>query len=696
MEPNKRSQRTLPVLLVCPVLVLVGMLGFGSAAEVPKEESPGPSLKPTRYLALPFDPTAVKGLSEAGLSAKARDLLVKNGFVVVGPSRGDISHCYEGEFPPLVTLDCVLEIFLADFEIAWGELEDRQALSLAALQAELWDALVARFDRLPKAARGAGTRLLGLIAVGRSLADPKWKIPDKVPEGADAALRAAWQSDLDAVLRGAGGGRSALWKREIDWAVFKPVGVYDASPERRQFYCLSQWWGFQGLRAADREERLCAGILVWVLHDSSKPTGAIEHDGERLFWEGPVRYWRPREGPLGRLQRIDAVYDPFFGKPADVSPHDLLLSDHAGLPGSLGTDALDRRIRETFAYADLDPLPDAFRDWDMSDREKAGRNLRLLPPRSTFDSRVFGRVLTLLERWLPRGLDLLAAYGNDRARELTLAAEPEPGRKRLETQLLDLRGSFAKEEDDSSLWGFQGSLRRLVCELARPRPDPRAPLFVHTPAYRDRCLACALATWAGTREVYAPRVAVYGGGGGIEEEPLPGLVDPNLDAWQRLVELCHATEVAFQKAGVRFSPKSRHWALNYRRIAEKQLRGEALTRGERCEFLQFGNALRNAIDTRAAQTASDPMGTLDRRVAVAFARSRMPELVRYAGKACSPCWAIVEYGGRLQLCVGGVFDYVEFDLPPGKALPRAEFRELMDSPNAPPLPDWTKGYRAGR
>jgi len=394
-----------------------------------------------------------------------------------------------------VTLDCVLEIFLADFEIAWGELEDKRARSMAALQADLWDASVARFDKLPKAAREAGTPLLGLIAVGRSLADPGWKIPDNLPEGTDAAsLRAAWKSDLDALLRATGQGRLVLWNREIDWGFFKPVGNYDASPERRQFYRLSQWWGLQGLRSADRDERLCAGILVWVLHDSSKPSGAMEDFGEPLFCEEPFRYWRSREGALGRLQRIDGAYNPFFGTPADLSPHDLLegtdLSDHAGLPGSLGTDALDRRIRQEFALAH----PASLRDWDVSELENAGVNLRLLPPRLTFDSRVFARVLTPLQRWLPRGLDLLAAYGNDRAQQLTLAAEPEPGRKRLETQLLELRESFAKEEDDSSRSGFQGSLRRLVCELAKPRPDPRAPLFVQTPAYRDRCRAWSART----------------------------------------------------------------------------------------------------------------------------------------------------------------------------------------------------------
>lgn len=82
-----------------------------------------------------------------------------------------------------------------------------------------------------------------------------------------------------------------------------------------------------------------------------------------------------------------------------------------------------------------------------------------------------------------------------------------------------------------------------------------------------------------------------------------------------------------------------------------------------------------------------------RRVTVAFARSMIPDAVRWAGKAVCPIYAVVEYGGELVLCKGGVFDYREFDLPPGRALTREDFRKLMDSGGAPPAPEWTRSYR---
>ena len=213
-------------------------------------------------------------------------------------------------------------------------------------------------------------------------------------------------------------------------------------------------------------------------------------------------------------------------------------------------------------------------------------------------------------------------------------------------------------------------------------------MFTRSPAYRDRGLISALALWTGAREIYNIRVLSGGGIGGGKEPS--GIADPNLDGWQRLIELCHATSRAFVRSQIKFSPTAMNWAIGYRRIAEKQLRGEPLTDGERRSFLHYFFSLELAIQ------AKDDSPKVDRRVAVAFAWSRMPNMTRYAGKACCRMYAVVEYQGRLYLCQGGVFDYCEFDRPLSSALSRKEFRQLMDSRQAPLPPNWTKSYRVNK
>lgn len=660
--------------LCCPVL----------AAALAWAGEERPDLTPRVYATLPFDLSKVKGMERAKLPKEAKALLAKNGFVVVGPAHGYMTGCYEEahKVPALVTLDSVIEVLLSDFEEAWRRLEKRQAQLFAELQAELWDALLAKWESIPQGrARAAATRLLGLAAVGRSLAaypDDWWEIPKKLPAGVDGdKLRSEWSHDAVAAMKGKGVSESRLWKRRIDWSAFKPVGPYVAKTEFTHeeeatrglsaYYRLSQWWGMQGLRSVKREERLCAAILSWAVGD-----------------HGELK---------SKLHNIEAVYNRFFGRPDDLTlAHidSIMLSaivyTKLRFPEDFGSDRfdayLDKRLRKL-------PRPWVIGEWDARETlwewRRRGQGVRLLPPRLTPEAKAASLVLDALknERLLPRGLDVLAAFGNERARQLTLEAEPNvESRTKLDAAIGESRKALAAKDEKRLVLSVDACLRQLCVAIAGPVRDRRVPLFMRSPPYRDRGLAAALATWVGVREVTSVRIKAAIRGGGIVD--LPGLVEPDLDAWQRLVEFCHILDKGFSGSGIEFPKASIGLALVLRRIAEKQLRGEALSKAERDIFPHYQIELDEALDG-------------DRRVCLVLGRSVWPDdrpgPVRWAGKAVCDIYAIIEYGGELVLCKGGVFDYREFDLPPGRALTREDFRKLMDSEGAPKPPEWTRSYR---
>jgi len=669
-------------------------------AQTAEVEAVSSSLRPQHYRSLPFDLSHVHGLEHVKLTDEATRLLAKNGFVAVGAPHGSMTRCYQApeEVPPFITIDSVIEVFLSDFEIAWAELEQRQAARFQSVHAELWDTLVARLGEVPReSARQAAIRLLGLLAVGRKLGDPQWEIPTHLPGSIDpGAFRSVCNDEIGKARKGEGVGQSELWKREIDWSIFRPVGPYALAEDRQAYYRVSQWWGRQGFRANEPQERLCTGMLVWLLQDASEPNPfQAGDDVEFCMLEGPTT------GPLRTLLDMEKTYDGFFGQRIGATVEALLFypRNRAGesslsLPADLGTKRFDDYMLDEFRMM---PPPETYREW--YEGETLGLSppvtrFRLLPPRQTPASRVFGQVIDpyVPDRLRPRGLDLLAAWGDQRAEALTLAAETDAESRRTLQQRLRKLSEHFETEDPWGEFAFQAKLRQMLKALASPWPDERAPLFVATPAYRDRCLALALATWTGAREIYSARVDVHYGVGCIVE-PLPGLADPNLDGWQRLIELCHAAQKAFAKADVDFDPTAMEWAMVFRRIAEKQLQGRPLNKGERYRFVMYWLALDNAIKIKSSSKFEGPIPRLERRVAVPFARSREPDKVRYAGKACCRCYAVVEYGGALQLCQGGVFDYFEFDMPPGRALSRNDFCKLMDSPEAPPPPAWTDSYR---
>jgi hypothetical protein len=308
--------------------------------------------------------------------------------------------------------------------------------------------------------------------------------------------------------------------------------------------------------------------------------------------------------------------------------------------------------------------------------------LRLHPPRRTPEVVAFSQVRTPNHR-LPRGLDVLAVRGSRRARALTLEQEPEL------KQAID----HARLEQSGPL---QGRLWDLCDTLAELPPDPAFPQFMRTEAYRDRGLSSALATWAGSREIQAVHVRDVFERKGLLKY-VPPLIDPHLEAWQRLAVLCRTARDLFKSLGLDGFAESTAFAEKFKTFAERQRRGESLEEGE--EFVsgfQLADYLGNVLRGEIRKDWPEPV--VDRRVCVSFATvtddsGRRAETTRWAGKACCPILAVAEQDGKLQLYLGGVLDYREFDLPASRRLTRAEFRALMDSREAPRAPAWTSTYR---
>jgi len=595
------------------------------------------------------DLSKVEGLSKVELNAEARTLLETNGFVVLASSRGDISACYSGIelLPKFITVDVGIELFLVELERLWVRLEAVQTGRLKEIQAKLWDAALVRERELPESCRAAFRRLLGLMAVGRLLLDPAWTLPES------SAVRTPVETEIARAMRAEGESRSELGNRSIPWPAFKPVGPYAATEELQRLYRYLRWWGFAGLQADDREELLCAGILAWLVEST--------------------------DGLAKLLKDVESTYDSLLGPPEGVTLFDVMGPGVEG-PQDLGTPRGAEGLRRKFSAR-----PPRMLDSEGDRVSIPGQRplaLRLHPPRRTPEAVAFSQVRTPDHR-LPHGLDVLAVRGSRRARALILEQEPEL-KQAIDQARLEPSGPL-----QDRLWD--------LCDALADLPsDPEFPRFMRSDAYRDRCLSSALATWAGSREIHAVHVQDVFERKGILKY-VPPLIDPHLDAWQRLVVLCRTARDHFKSLGIDGFAESTMFAERFKTLAERQRRGEILEESD--EFLygfKLGDYLGNAL--RAEPRKDWPIAVVDRRVCVSFATvtddtGRRGETTRWAGKACCPILAIVERQGKLQLYLGGVLDYREFDLPAGRTVTRSEFRALMDSRQAPPAPSWTSSYR---
>jgi len=356
------------------------------------------------------------------------------------------------------------------------------------------------------------------------------------------------------------------------------------------------------------------------------------------------------DGLVNQFREVDSTYDSLLGPPDGVTLDDLL------------------------GGKDFPPGPTPILESEGDRLRVPGQKasaLRLLPPRLTPEALAFAQVL---DRRSPRGLDVLAVRGNPRARAIT----------GIESAKID--AMFSPSHFQSRLWDLCDSLSRIPA-------DEHLPRFMRTEAYQDRGLAAGLATWAGAREIYAVQAKDVFERKGILKF-VPPLIDPNLEAWQRLIDLCRTAGDVFNRDSFK---ESAAFADRMKSLAERQRRGEILDESsEWIHDIQLSDYLRNAL--MCAVRKDWPVPLVDRRVCISFATvtnasGLQADTTRWAGKACSPIFAIAEHDGKLQLYLGGVLDYREFDLPAENTLTRDEFRVLMDSKEAPPAPPWTASYR---
>jgi uncharacterized protein DUF3160 len=579
------------------------------------------------------DLDGIVGLDKVVMSDEARALLARNGFVVCGRTIPDMSERYKASqpLPRFYTVDVVTEVVLADMEAAFLKLHLTSAERLKSLLELLWNerSKVA----VPEAMRAAFDRLGAIIAVGRALADPGWELPKDTP------LLNHARADLYAVVRGVQGGESKLWRRSVDWAVYVPEGPHAATAELKCAYRVMRWWTHQGFHVDDAEELLCAGLLAWLIDVTA--------------------------GAQPLLRSLNASHELFLGPPDDIpiaALFDASDPDRAAF------------ARELAQACEAAPPP----MFDKAGDRRFGRTVRLLPVRRSFDAVLLQQVIhpNVPARWLPRGIDWIAAAGDDRARTHATADEPA---------LQPLFENMSRPEPASA---YQDALAEFCLAQARLQTGPGRPDFMRTDAWRDRGLAAALATWAGARELMAPLVHdSYERG--FKDVP-PSVIEPNLDAWRRLRDWALAAEDAFRRCDVQYDDRTRRLLIEkFLEMAQRQAQGGKLTDEEEWQLITDYYLM-------LQHPGEDESGFVDRRTCTPFARqdTAHKRLVRRAGKAGARLYVILPHAGRPHLYQGAVFDYVEFDESPGRPVTRAEFRRLMDGPDAPAPPSWTRSYRA--
>ncbi|MCX6033718.1 MAG: DUF3160 domain-containing protein [Chloroflexi bacterium] len=653
---------------------------------------------------LPLDLGQVGNMDMVELSDAQRTLLAQNGFVVAAPVAGQYREFYQvyetsrySEMPMFVTTDSVYHVYHLLFDKMLRDLETQYFITgLKSLSSTMLAATTVQFQSL----NGTSLEEPALRNVAYfAVADRLLGLSDPVPAEANDLMNA----ELALINAANSATISPIWDRldltedmrlKEDYTQYIPRGHYALSDDLKMYFKAMMWYGRLTFRQADDFETRRALLLTQAMRSATASDGT----SAVTLWENiyePTVFIVGKADDLGYLE-YGALSDQVFGTNPDLT--------------TFADPTLFARFQEATKTLPP-PQVNSMWVWIEQDKELVTKGFRFMGQRFTLDAYVFGQVIwrnvgTLDKpRGLPKALDFFAAMGSDEAASL-LTGMGEGQYANFDTQSTKVRTEVAALGVDSWTQNLYWSWLYSFQPLITPKGSTY-PAFMQTQAWTRKDLQTALGSWTELKHdtiLYAKQVMAEMGGGG---NPVPphGYVEPNPEAYARLLALTQMTYDGLQSRNLlsdltRANLENLISELTFLKdISERELAGEAITDDEYWRIQYWGGTLeqftlaaadttdgmsRDLSDQKAALVADVATGTNDLSTLVALEEGVGQPTIIYVVLPDSP-W---------RVAIGAVYSYYEFQVPASNRLTDEAWQAQVEAGTNPLQPDWTKMFIA--
>ncbi len=643
------------------------------------------------------------------LSEAQRERLARDGFVVSPGVEKEFFTVYEkaryANVPIFVTSDSLLHVYHLLFDKVLRTAEVQYFIPLLR---DLNQALLAQTDSQYQVLRGTGwedaaRRTVAFVGVASKLLDPDVQVPDYAADLVEAEL--ALIEDAAGILP------SPLFpglEYGEDYTQYIPRGHYTKSDELKAYFKSMMWYGRMTFRLktddpeVGRAETRSALLLVHALR-----TAEVAHRPALEAWAdlyNPTVFFVGRSDDLTVLQYIEVI-DAVYGE------------------GVILTALADDALLDTFIEA-ANKLPPprilGMVIMDTDDIEETTKGLRFMGQRFVPDAYIFRQLMYRNvgtpnhRRGLPKGLDILAAMGSERAYQI-LDEMGETAYENYPQQMAKVQewvSGLSVAEWTETLYNSWLYCFHPLLEV----PGEGYPAFMQSPAWVDKQLHTVLGSWAELKHdtiLYAKQAYAELGAGPMPPEPVPpkGYVEPVPRFYARLAALTAMTRQGLGDRGLLVDQddyslqRLEGLARAFQTMAEKELRGEPLTEEEYSIIRFYGGDLEHltmaAADTPEGEPGGGSYMEEEPQAAViadvATDPYPTPIVLEEAVGRVNEIYAVVpvvETGGTiyLQVAKGGVFSYYEFSWPADDRLTDEKWHKMLDEGQAPPPPEWIGSF----
>jgi hypothetical protein len=650
---------------------------------------------------LPLDLARIVNLDqfEWRLTDEARAIIARQGFVVTDMgNEEDITEIYSSAdddgIPPFVTVDTLLHLYHLQFDQTLKVIEETQfAPAMADFSREMMQIALEQHGAVADDLQEAARRNVAYFAVGLKLLEP----------AADAPAPVAFMVAEELGLIEAHGGFSAspIFGYREDYSQYVPRGHYTRSETLERYFKALMWYG--------RISMLLKGGDDAIISEEEARIQTLQ----AALIAGTL--YQPQYAELlDTWQRVYSVTAFYVGFADDLTPQEYAeaITEVAGASSTwanlaseetlfaLRSELATYRAPQIYGGTGEVALDPPFSPEQLDDLLSDTMGMRLMGqrfipdgymmqelgfPRAgdfTGEGKPFSMEITQggPQRVFPRGLDVMAVLGSERAHEI-LQAEGDTVYANYEAQLAALREEFdgvsQADWNRNLYWSWLYALRALIEPVGEGYPN-----FMRTSQWQDRTLWAALASWAELRHdtiLYAKQPYPVATAMPMPPEtPPPGFVEPRPEFYARMLSLARMTREGLSAMEV-LDEQSLERLQSLEEIIQRlldisltELRGEPISEDDADYIKYIAGRLKRAVlgideeeekttivadvltDTNTSQVLEEGVGY----VKLLVAAYQLPD-------------------GRVVLGMGPVLSHYEFKQPMADRLTDEAWREML-------------------
>jgi hypothetical protein len=671
--------------------------------------------------------------SQFTLSPGQEALLTRNGFVVIPWSGDDIVEPYktlkDREIPIFVTTDTLLHLYHIQFNEILKRIEEEefytQLIDMTQAMLKRAEADYQSFTQpmLKEAAR----RNVAYFAVALKLLEtPSRKIDFDIP----GYVKKEVNEEIANIEAHQGFATSAVFNSpdsrnpyEEDYSQYVPRGHYTRSDTLKSYFKAMMWYGRMafllkgGSDALISEEDADIATIQASLISAELPSVKVADYTAKDVWDriySVTAFFVGTADDLTPYEYLTAL-EKVFGR--DFAPNQLAAEDKML---ELVAELASLRNPEIYGGSGVCVIYPPVTKEKLHECLSKTKGMRFMGQRFVPDSYMFQNLaspavgmyigkgspftmkMTQLgpARCFPRGLDIMAVLGSDKAYEI-LKREGDTEYQGKDTsydaQLKQLRNEFAAFTEEgwhrNLYWSWLYALKPLLSPYGKGYPA-----FMQTEAWKDKELNTALASWAELRhdtilyakQSYTPRLTAAP----QPPKPLLGYIEPVPEFYARMLDLTRMTRQGLSQLGALSQQEdnrlgSLESVLDMSlRISINELKGAELSQDDYDFIRDFGKSLDEVICGVEAEGKETTI------VADVHTGTNEPEEVLEEGVGYVDL-ILVAYkvpDGRIIIGAGPTLSYYEFKQPINNRLTDEQWKQMLKSGKPPLRPAWTSSF----